>query len=77
MRFERLSKQELATNPEYVRVIRSLKVGDGAKTTTEREGVGKITIKQKLLAAADVVGVTIRFHRTGPTTVVFEVVGKS
>jgi len=72
MPFEKMSAEELAANPEYVSFLKALKIGEGAKTSTEREGVGKVTIKQHLKTAAAVAGIEIKFHRSGKDMVVVE-----
>lgn len=77
MALRKLSQAEVAANPEYVRVLRSLQVGEGAQATTAAEGVGKATLKQRLLLAANAAGITIKFHRTDPETVVLEVIEKA
>lgn len=76
MPFEKLSPEELAADPEYVKFLKTLKVGEGARTTVESEGVGKITIKQRLTKAAVAAGIEIKFLRSDPETVIIEVVGK-
>ena len=76
MPLEKLTPEELATNTEYVKVLRGLKVGEGGKTTSDKEGVGKITIKQNLLAAAQAINAEIKFRRSDRNTVIFEVVNK-
>ena len=45
-------------------------------TTTADERTSKITLKNRLNAAAQAAGVSIKFHRSDETTVVFEVVGR-
>ena len=76
MPFEKLSADELAADPGYVKFLKSLKVGEGARTTVQSEGVGKITIKQRLARAAVAAHVEIKFLRSDPDTVIVEVVGK-
>jgi len=76
MPLEKLSPEELATNTEYVKTLKGLKIGEGGRTTTEKEGVGKVTIKQNLLAAAQAINAEIKFRRSDRNTVVFEVVNK-
>ncbi|MFN2115315.1 MAG: hypothetical protein ACK2T6_06345 [Anaerolineae bacterium] len=76
MPFEKLSAAELSANPEYVQVLKSLQVGEGAKTTVKDEGVGKFTIKQRLTKAAEAAGVEIKFLRSDPDTVIVKVTGK-
>lgn len=75
MPFEKLSAQELAANPEYVKALKGLAIGEGAKTTTAEEGVGKVTIKQRLKIAADAAGIKLKFHRSNQETVIIERIG--
>lgn len=44
--------------------------------TTADEGTSKITIKNRLYAAAQAAGVAIKFRRSDESTVVFEVMGR-
>jgi hypothetical protein len=76
MAFEKLSADELAAEPEYVRVLKELSAGEGVKATVKKEGVGKATIKKRLKEAAEASAVRIKFHRTPPEIVVAEVVKK-
>jgi hypothetical protein len=76
MPFEKLSAAELEAIPEYVKVLKSLKVGEGAKTTVQSEGVSKVTIKNRLTRAAEVAGVEIEFPRSDADTVIVKVVGR-
>ena len=77
MGLTKLSQDEISARPEYVRFLKGLQVGEGARATTMAEGVGKATLKQRLMVAARAAGVTIKFQRTDPDTVILEVVGKS
>lgn len=72
----KLSAAQLAARPEYVKLMQSLATGEGGMATIADEGVGKQSLKNRLSAAAQAAGVTIRFHRSDETTVVFEVVGR-
>ena len=76
MPFEKLSAAELEAIPEYVKVLKSLKVGEGAKTTVQSEGVSKVTIKNRLTKAAEAAGVEIEFPRADADTVIVKVVGR-
>jgi hypothetical protein len=76
MPFEKLSAAELEAIPEYVKVLKSLKVGEGAKTTVQSEGVSKVTIKNRLTKAAEAAGVEIEFPRSDADTVIVKVVGR-
>lgn len=71
-----LSADELAARPEYVAFLKGLAVGEGGMANIAEEGVGKQSLKGRLLLAAKAAGVTIAFKRSGPETVVFEVVGR-
>lgn len=72
MPLKKLSKEDLSADTEYVQFLRSLKPGEGGRTTTDAEGVGKVSIKKRLQKASAAAGVTIDFVRTDPDTVVFE-----
>jgi len=61
---------------EYVAFLRSLRVGQGGKAIVEGEGVSRQSIKGRLKKAAQEAGVTIKFHRSSPGEVVFEVTDK-
>lgn len=70
----KLTADELAARPDYVQFMKGLAVGEVGMANVEEEGVGKQPIKARLLLAAKAAGVTIAFKRSGPETVVFEVV---
>lgn len=72
----KLSAAQLAARPDYVLVLQGLAVGEGGMATTADEGTSKITLKNRLNAAAQAAGVAIKFHRSDDTSVVFEVVGR-
>lgn len=72
----KLSREQLAARPEYVRVLQGLAVGEGGMTTTADEGTSKITIKNRLTTAAGAAGVRIKFHRSNAQTVIFEVTAR-
>jgi len=73
---QKLTAAQLAARPDYVLVLQSLAMGEGGMATTAGEGTSKITLKSRLNAAAQAAGVTIKFHRSGEDTVVFEVVSR-
>lgn len=77
MPLERISANELSVDTEYVRTLRTLKVGEGVRASTKTEGAGKVTLKKRLQQAADVAGLNVKFHRTNADTVVLEVVGRN
>ena len=72
----KLTADELAARPEYVHFLKGLAVGEGGMASLKDEGVGKQPLKGRLLLAAKAAKVTIKFKRSGPDTVVFEVVGR-
>lgn len=76
MPLQKLTRNQVSAHPEYVEFLQGLRVGEGGKSTVEREGVGKVSIKQRLDRAAEVVGVKIRYLRTPNDTVVFQVSGR-
>ncbi len=74
MALTKLSKHEIAANPEYLKFLRSLKAGEGGRALVSEEGVSKPTLKQQLNTAAQAAGVTIKFHRSPKDEVIFQVV---
>lgn len=72
----KLSAAQLAARPDYVLVLQGLAIGEGGMATTADEGASKITIKNRLNAAALAAGVSIKFHRSDDNRVVFELVGR-
>lgn len=72
----KLTAAQLAARPDYVAVLQGLPVGEGGMATTADEGTTKITIKNRLNAAAQAAGVSIKFHRSDENTVVFEVMSR-
>lgn len=72
----KLTAAQLAARPDYVLVLQGLAVGEGGMATTVDEGTSKITLKNRLSAAAQAAGVAIKFHRSDDKSVVFEVVGR-
>lgn len=73
---QKLTAAQLAARPDYVLVLQGLAVGEGGMATTADEGTSKITLKNRLNAAAQAAGVAIKFHRSDDKSVVFEVVGR-
>lgn len=73
---QKLTAEQLAARPDYVLVLQGLAVGEGGMTTTAAEGTSKMTIKNRLTAAAQAAGVTIKFRRSDENTVIFEVVSR-
>lgn len=61
-------------NEEYVEFLKKLKAGEGGEATVAHEGVSRQTIKNRLNKAAAVAGVKIKYFRSSPDQVVFEVV---
>jgi hypothetical protein len=59
---------------EYAAFLGGLSIGEGGRATVARENATRFTVKKRIQAAADAVGVTIAFHRAPPETLVFEVV---
>lgn len=80
MPLQRLRPDELAianalaaAPPAYVAFMKSLGRGEGGRAVVAAEGVGRPTLKKRLLAAAAAAGVTIAFLRSGAEEVVFRV----
>ena len=72
----KLSAAQLSARPDYVLVLQGLAVGEGGMATTADEHTSKITLKNRLTAAAQAAGVAIKFHRSDENTVIFAVVGR-
>lgn len=73
---QKLTAAQLAARPDYVVALQGLAVGEGGMATTADEGASKLTLKNRLNAAAAAAGVTIKFRRSDEKTVVFEVVSR-
>ena len=73
---QKLTAAQLAARPDYVLALQGLAVGEGGMATTASEGTSKITLKNRLNAAAQAASVAIKFHRSDENTVVFEVTGR-
>ena len=80
--FKKLTRTDLeryrstSSFPEYVEFIGSLKSGEGGEVDVDKAGVGRQTIKNRLKASADALGVKLSFVRSKPDRVVFEVSAK-
>ena len=72
MPLQKLSKEDLAADPDYVRFLRELEVGEGGRATVEGEGIGKVSIKKRLQQASEAADIPIDFIRSDPATVIFE-----
>ena len=84
MPFEKLTAAQLnaasgttGAKPEYVAFLKSLKVGEGGRSTVKAEGATRHTVKNRMKKAADTAGVTIKFSRSSADLVVFEITGHS
>jgi hypothetical protein len=82
MSLQKISREEMArsrgggrgAHPEYLAFFHSCQVGDGGRAVVADEGVSRQSVKNRLNVAAAQAGATIRYHRSGPEDVVFEVV---
>ena len=72
----KLTREQLAARPDYVMMLQGLAVGEGGMATTAEEGASKITLKNRLSAAAQAAGVTIKYLRSDAATVVFKVTAR-
>lgn len=72
-----LTAAQLAARPDYVAFLQSAPIGTGGMASVADEGVGKLSLKNRLTAAAAAAGVTIKYKRSGADSVVFEVVGRN
>ena len=64
-------------NPECVEFMQGLRVGQGGRVVVADVGrVAAITVKNRISKAATVAGVEIKYLRSKPDVVVFEVVSK-
>ena len=82
MPLQKLTRADLASgtgrsasraNPEYVSFLASTTPGDGGRAMVAAEGTTRQTVKNRLTAAANAAGVSIKFHTSGPDEVIFEV----
>lgn len=82
MAFQKLTRTEIgalsggAPDEEYVNFLSGLKAGEGGRTTIAKAKVGRQTIKSRLKKTAELLEVEIKFLRSAPEEVVFEVVEK-
>jgi hypothetical protein len=85
MPLEKLSKAEVAaltrrgpaTDPivaEYAAFLGRLPIGDGGRAIVAREGATRFTVRSRIRKAADAAGVHVKFLRSSPDVVIFEVV---
>ena len=81
MPIEALTKAQLESQPstrrlhqEYVAFLSSARLGTGGRLYVAKEGTSRLTIKNRLKAAADHVGKKIAFQRSPAEQVVFQVV---
>jgi hypothetical protein len=78
---EKLSRAELdrfratASYPEY-EVIADMRKGEGGRIAVADAGVSRQTVKNRLNATASAYGIEIKFLRSKPDLVVFEITGK-
>lgn len=63
-------------NPECVEFMQGLRVGQGGRVVVADEGVSRQSVKNRISKAATVAGVEIKYLRSKPDVVVFEVVSK-
>ncbi len=83
MPLEKLSRAEAAalkgtaTDPvtaEYAAFLGRLSVGEGGKAVAAKEGTTRLKVRSRIRKAADVTGVHIKFLRSSPDEILFEVV---
>jgi len=80
--FQKLSRAELdrykaaRSYPEYAEFLSGLKSGDAARVDVTKSGFTRQTVKNRLNNAADDLGIGLKYHRTGPDALVFEIVEK-
>lgn len=72
----KLTREQLAARPDYVMMLQGLAIGEGGMATTAEEGASKITLKNRLSAAAQAAGVSIKYLRSDAATVVFKVTAR-
>ena len=83
MPFEKLTAAQLnevsgstGAKPEYIAFLKSLKVGEGGRSSVKAEGASRQTVKNRLNKAAEAASITIKFRRSSPDLIVFEVTGR-
>jgi hypothetical protein len=83
MPLEKLTRTEMAalkgTAPdpitaEYAQFLGRLSIGDGGKAVVAKEGATRLAVRTRIRKAADATGVHIKFLRSSPDVVMFEVV---
>jgi hypothetical protein len=83
MPLEKLSRAEMAalkgtapdpTTAEYAAFLGRLSIGEGGKAIVAKEGATRFTVRARIRKAADATGVYIKFLRSSPDVVMFEVV---
>lgn len=80
--FKKLSKSELdryrgtTSFPEYVDFVGSIKPGEGGEVDVEKAKVGRQTVKNRLKASANALGVDLKFVRSKEDRVIFQVKAK-
>ena len=81
--FQKLNHTDIeryrATNsyPEYVEFLNDMRKGEGGRVDVVATGVGRQTVKNRLKASASASGIQIKFLRSRPTDVIFEVLAKT
>jgi hypothetical protein len=83
MPLEKLTRTEMAalkgTTPdpiiaEYAQFLGRLSIGEGGKAVVAKEGATRFTVRARIRKAADATGVHLKFLRSSPDVVMFEVV---
>ena len=69
---DRLRKGSVSA-AEYIPLLQGLQPGQGGLFDVEEVGIKRPALKNRLTAAATQAGVVIRFMRSSPTQVIFEV----
>ena len=82
MPLEKLSRAEIAqlkgTAPdpviaEYAAFLGRLSIGEGGKAVVAKEGAKRLTVRARIRKAADATGIHLKFLRSEPDVVMFEV----
>jgi hypothetical protein len=63
--------------PEYMAFVSDIRKGEGGRVDVAAAGVGRQTVKNRLKNSAAASGTQIKFLRSRPTEVVFEVLAKA
>ena len=83
MPLEKLSRSEIATlkgggvDPviaEYTAFLSRLYIGEGGRAVVAKEYATRFTVRKRIQAAADAAGIHLKWFRTPPEVLVFEVV---